>query len=511
MKKVLIIDDDAVVRMFLRQIIPWEQEGYRIVGDARDGEEGLQMFKERQPDLIITDVSMPVMNGIDFLKAIKAEGFQGGIIMLSCHEDFEYVKTAMSLGADEYILKNHLDPAGLRDALQTTEKQMEKRFHARSQQDELVAFAQKGILEISKEVLQKLLANESYTPEEQKELLKTANISGSFRQCAVVLAHLPVAHKEKHDSFNELCQQIANSNRAEMIVLRERVCAFIVDLSEYPSTRNQYELITALRKVIHKYAWEYLGVKLSSGTSEVCGQAGAIAKAVRQADSALRLAFYEQGAWEYPDTRKMSEVCPEEAKRLVSELPYLIKLGDEAKLTTACEGALQAIKEQRVIPRTVCDWLRRCDLAAEVVRTEVEYEELETIEDVTEYMGKYIVRLTELDIAKIPDTVSMSIKNAADYVKEHYNKGCSLNEVADHVGLTPSYLSARFKQEMGIGFSEYLTEVRINQVQLLMKQKRRDTIRSIAFQAGFNDYQHFCKVFKKKTGCSPVVFRKNLE
>ena len=508
MKKVLIIDDDALVRMFLRQIIPWEAEGYQIVGDARDGEEGLELYDEFKPDLLIVDVSMPVMNGIQFLKIIKDKGFQGGIIMLSCHEDFEYVKTAMALGADEYVLKNHLNTKLLHEALQTAEKHMEKRFHEISRQDELIAFAQKGLTEIRKEALQTLLENGDYPPEEQKKLFESAHISGLFRQCAAILAHLPITEKQKKERFYELCKQLAVSNQAEMIILRERACVFIVDLTEYPSASKQYEIIAAMQKVTHKYAWEYLGVKLSSGTSEICSKTGAVAKAVGQAERALLLSFYEQGAWIYPESRKLCFDCPCEAEKLLAELPYLMKIGDEVNLKKASEAAVRAITAVRVIPQAVGDWLRRCDQAAGMVRPETEYAGLESVEGLKELMERYILQLYEMQTLKTPDNVSFSIQKAADYVKGHFRERCSLGDAADHVGLTPAYLSARFKQEMRIGFVEYLTEVRINQVQLLMKQNRRDTIKSISDQAGFTDYRHFCKVFKKKVGCSPAVFRK---
>jgi len=508
MKKVLIIDDDALVRMFLRQIIPWEQEGYRIVGDARDGEEGLEMFAEFQPDLIITDVSMPDMNGIDFLKAIKEKDFRGGIIMLSCHEDFEYVKTAMALGADEYVLKNHLSASGLRDVLETVGKHMEKRFHEMSQQDELAAFAQKGITEVKKEALQKLLENENYQPEEQRKLFEKAHITGSFRQCAVIMAHLSAGQKEKRDTFYELCQQIGIGNHAEMIVLRERVCVFLIDLTGYPSGRKQHEIVTALKQVIHNYMWEYLGIKLSSGTSEICSKADAVVKAVRQAEKALEMEFYEQGVWSYQKACALSEKCPPEAEKLASELPYLLKSGDELKLAKACAEAIKAISRKWVAPESIRSWLRRCDQAAGVTRPETDYARLESVERLKEYTCKYILCIYDIQLAKTPENLSESIKNAVDYINGHFNEGCSLSDTADYAGLTPTYLSARFKQEMGIGFVEYLTEMRVNRAQWLIKQNRNDTIKNISELAGFADYQHFCKVFKKKVGCSPAVFRK---
>lgn len=510
MKKVLIIDDDALVRMFLRQIIPWQKEGYRIVGDARDGEEGIQMLKEFEPDLVIVDVSMPVMNGIDFLKAVKEQQFNGGIIMLSCHDDFEYVKTAMSIGADEYILKNHLNEKVLHEVLKAVEERMEKRNHERDQQDELVAFAQKGIVEIRKEVLQKLLESDHISWEEQKKLFDSAYIWGSFRQCAVVLVHLPIEEKDKKETFLELCQQIAVSNHAEMIHLGKRTCAFLVDLSEVKSSQKQHELLTALSNIIHNYAWEYLGTHFSTGVSEILSCDQAVGRAVRQAERALLMSFYKQGNWTYEDAAKLSESCPQEAEDLVVQLPYLIQLGDEAKFMKSYAEAMYAFTNNWVVPQVVIDWIRRCDLAIGRRRDQITYIAMESIEHVRGYGDTYIQDLRRLQSVIIPEHISPAVRQAGDYVKSNYHVGCSLGEAAKQVGLTPAYLSARFKQEMGIGFVEYLTEVRINHVKWLMKREKHDTIKNISERAGFTDYQHFCKVFKKRVGCSPAAFRRDV-
>lgn len=511
MKKVLIIDDDALVRMFLRQMIPWQEKGYRIVGDARDGEEGIQMLEDFKPDLVIVDISMPVMNGIDFLKAMKEQQFRGGIIMLSCHDDFEYVKTAMGLGADEYILKNHLNEKILYETLKAVEERMEKRSHEQDQQDELVAFAQKGIVEIRKEVLQKLLENDHISWKEQKKMFDTAHISGTFRQCAAVMALLPIEENDKKDTFLELCQQIAVSNHAEMIHLRKRACVFLVDLSEVKSSKKQYELLTALSNIIHNYAWEYLGTHFSIGVSEIICGAQTVARAVRQAERALSMSFYKWGKWTYKDAAKLCEGAPEKAEDLVAQLPYLIHLGDENKFVKEYAEALEGFADNWVMPQMVIDWVRRCDLAIGRRRDQITYIEMESIEHIRAYGETYIQDLRLLQSVIIPDHVSPGVKQAADYVKSNYHTGCSLSEAADHVGLTPTYLSARFKQEMGIGFVEYLTEVRINHVKWLMKREKHDTIKNISERAGFTDYQHFCKVFKKRVGCSPAVFRKDAQ
>lgn len=104
----MLVDDDFLVRTFLSRLTNWNAHGYSVVGAAQDGEQALEMTQEYQPDIIITDISMPVMDGITLIRRLKKENNPAKIVVLSCHDDFEYVREAMKLGADEYVLKNLL-------------------------------------------------------------------------------------------------------------------------------------------------------------------------------------------------------------------------------------------------------------------------------------------------------------------------------------------------------------------------------------------------------------------
>ena len=110
MKKIVIADDDFLVRTYLKQMLPWEEMGFVVVGDAKNGKEALRLVEREQPMLLITDICMPVMNGIDLIKELKAAGSPVHILVLSCHDDFAYVKEAMQLGIDDYVLKTDLTP-----------------------------------------------------------------------------------------------------------------------------------------------------------------------------------------------------------------------------------------------------------------------------------------------------------------------------------------------------------------------------------------------------------------
>ena len=108
--KILIVDDDATVRIGLKTLIAWEQYGYRLVGEAANGQQAIEIVHREQPHIIITDMKMPVMDGLTLIKTLKnEEGFSVAFLVLSSYDDFELVKGAMKLGAVDYFLKLELD------------------------------------------------------------------------------------------------------------------------------------------------------------------------------------------------------------------------------------------------------------------------------------------------------------------------------------------------------------------------------------------------------------------
>ena len=119
MFRTLLVDDDFLVRSYLKTLNAWEKAGYEVVKDVQDGEEALHVLEEEKIDVIITDISMPLMDGIELIRHIREEKENIYIMVLSCHDDFEYVKEAMRLGADEYILKNTLDEDTLLEILES--------------------------------------------------------------------------------------------------------------------------------------------------------------------------------------------------------------------------------------------------------------------------------------------------------------------------------------------------------------------------------------------------------
>lgn len=111
--RILIVDDDTMVRIGLKTVIDWEENGFVLVGEAHDGREALALAQERRPDIIITDIKMPGMDGIALIERLRAQESPAEILVLSSYDEFDLVKRALKLGARDYLLKLNLEPAEL--------------------------------------------------------------------------------------------------------------------------------------------------------------------------------------------------------------------------------------------------------------------------------------------------------------------------------------------------------------------------------------------------------------
>ncbi|KIL42278.1 hypothetical protein SD70_01765 [Gordoniibacillus kamchatkensis] len=113
MLKVMLVEDEIIVRLGIRSVIPWEQHGFQYVGDASDGREALAVIERENPDIVLTDIIMPNMDGLELIEAVKCKFPNIHIIVLSSHDEYDYVRRAMKLGADDYMLKASLEPQQL--------------------------------------------------------------------------------------------------------------------------------------------------------------------------------------------------------------------------------------------------------------------------------------------------------------------------------------------------------------------------------------------------------------
>ena len=127
MYSILIVDDEPIVKIALRSILPWEEHGFSICGTASNGLEALPLINQHHPDVIITDLKMPGMDGLELIRILKEQGYPGEILVLSNYEDFDSVRSALLLGAADYLLKIKIQPDTLLSCLNKTVEKLKDR------------------------------------------------------------------------------------------------------------------------------------------------------------------------------------------------------------------------------------------------------------------------------------------------------------------------------------------------------------------------------------------------
>lgn len=504
MHRILIVDDDMIVRMYLNDVIHWEDHGFTIVGAARDGEEALEMAVKIDPDLILTDISMPRMNGIQLIQRLREQGYDGVITVLSCHDDFELVKSALKQGADDYLLKNYLSDTTMEERLKKLDEQIRARHRASGERQEIHQLARRGIDVIRRELLEGLLRGEHLLEEEH---IEQAKLHGSYRRLTAVLIQPSVADREQMHELMTLCEQRLEHEAADILLLHENTMVLLVDLGDIASMAQCMDKVNRFELMIDRIASQYLNLELSMASSAVCEGRNAIAQALRQANETLQNRFYGVGRWQY-GLETLSQSLPPEAMRFQEQLRCLSETGQPEAVLSLYQSALTAIHAQRVCVGIVLSWLRECDQIIGIRRTESQYSKMTCIADFEGCAGEYIAHWKANHMRAIPENLSAPVRLAVQFMRQHFCEPIGLNDAAEQAGLSPAYFSTMFKHEMGIGFSEYLLSLRLERVCSRLRTTTQ-TIKQISEETGFADYPYFCRVFRKHFGSGPVAYRKN--
>lgn len=493
MIKVLLVDDDFLVRTFLFRITDWEKHGYTVVGAAQDGEEALQMVKEYEPDIIITDISMPVMDGIELIRRLKQNGNPAKLIALSCHDDFEYVKEAMKLGIDEYVLKNLLTEESLLKLLDEIKQSIVStnqgglHFHAQDEEREYYL----GLLS-------------GTTKKAEDRFLSGAAMAVSILNYDMRIAMLPMDQQKKfHASFEQICREACQNVPAVRCVhVQGGQYAILLDFSGISSVYDRREKIQQYASALVRFAQRYLSVSVCVGTSRTEGFGSDTKQCWQEANDALNEQFYASQSVFYGwQMEKCGKEIPPLAIRFSEEIPGYIHRKDGGMIRQQWEAVLEEFRTQHTQQRLVQEWLRQTDRQAGIFPRFVP-DKLEA------FCGMESAYLTfREEVLPEPDRYSNSVSQTIRYLQEHHRQNVTLQAAADAVHLNPAYLSHIFSKETGITFSEYLLSCRINSAKELLAQTK-DKVREVGERSGFSDYRNFCKTFKRVTGVTPQNYRK---
>ena len=500
--KVLIVDDEMLIRQGIINYIDWQQEGFQIVGEASNGKEAMGMIAEFSPHIVITDIVMPIMDGIDLVRAAKKAFPDIEIIVLSSFENFDYVRSTFQNGVADYILKPKLNGPELLKILNRVVGRIPDLQHSasavkpeRSTEEILESLILGYDFSLDKDVLSTALPNSRFALVDiHGTKLDASQLKATLKQS--ILEELPVFALNSSDTETML---LLNFNPHQLEAIKQTVEH---QAAENPDTNwmlhEPFDAIDSMKKVydegrlkMKKYMFY-----LPNTSSFIYGKLPE--ENEKQAnfdlnhfigmfkDRLFKVAFtYLENHVEYLAGRYNNDSF--EFKSFLGNIVFnTIVLLDAMKYDT------QELEQNKY------SYFSNIN-------------EADHINEALDLFNKFLVEVEAIilsgDKANDPDN---NLDKILAYIEQHYTEPLRLSEIAAHFHFNASYLSSYFSTHHKEGFSEYLNRVRIKKSMELLENSSV-SISNISGMVGYSEHSYFCKVFKRITGMSPGSYRKELQ
>jgi two-component system response regulator YesN len=544
MKRILIVDDEYLVRLGLKTIIDWAEHGYVIAGEAANGREALELFDRTGADVILTDIKMPVMDGLELTRAIKEKNKKVKIIILSHYDEFSYAQEAISLGAFRYILKSELTRANLINMLKSL-------FYSASE-EAVVSMDSKepgGPEDIT-------VQRERYIESCLFPFLPDVNAIGicpplpgeapGQRGRYIVLCAVCRLTSLLHDAgkmfpkpmFPKTVKVLfaeAFTNAASFAGYHHERFALvtivpfpeIIALSPVPSphpphtqpARTQENKIAESCARIVRNVHQYYDVDLFIGISS-SGGANNIARLFVEAARAVDMCFFSENSFIHSYDRDEARPSGMPSRISYERLGAFIEANQEAGMLEYIQNifqGLRALKNYTAVHNAFIDFLSsgkalhekyRLNGQAPLNENKFDYDafyDLLFIGDVEVYIKNLFLELLS---GKQSGGIAYSfiVKKSITFIQQNYTRNITLSDAAKNAEVSHSYLSFIFKQETGINFNAWLSKYRVGEAKKLLEETNL-RIYEVAERVGFSNPYYFSKVFKEFTGMSCKEFR----
>ncbi len=533
MLKVFIVEDETVIREGFRDKIPWEQYGFQLVGDAGDGEVALPLIRKIRPDVLITDIKMPFMDGLSLSEIVKEEFPKTKIIIISGYDDFEYARQAIRAGVDQYLLKP-ITRQTLRGVLvelrEKIEQETEQQDYQDQYQDEMQEFEQFALRRFFEKILDgKLSVKEIYEEAARLSLPLTA---ASYNLLLFSVYETSESSSlERREWFTRKQEEVFHYflRHPQYILFRLDVncygvlikseTALMEDLADraldhikrvcgpeeerirwYVAVGTPVERLSSLpqcyERVNHCFAYRFImpALHILSETTLAGFLADQEEKNIGQVD------FMQMD----PDIIRdfLSRGTKKEIHGFVES--YLQNIQNALKSRMFRDYVILNIRFAVVaflesIGAKQAEYMGRIEQAVQAIHREDREISLYFVE----MLGTAMDQREEINSYQ----GGKMLKKALEYIDANFDsETLSLNQAAESIGASANYLSAVFSQGMQKTFVEYVTEKRIEKAKKLLRHTDK-TSGEIAREVGYKDARYFGFVFKKLQGCSPREYR----
>jgi two-component system response regulator YesN len=531
--KLLIIEDEKEIRNGIKKVIDWAAHNIIICGDAENGKEGIKLIDNLKPDIILLDIRMPIMNGLEVLKFLRDTNSTVESIVLSGYDDFAYVQQALQLGVCDYLLKP-CEPNEILSTVLRVKKTIEKKRIKQKIINKYSSHLKLNIVLIKEKFLLRLINNKVEFNNNLYSIFKNYEINLSMNNIIVTILTFDDYPNENHDIYNndiELLkfaiknistEVIKNKFNTEYIELEEQI---IIINNVHKSQHKEFiQTLTSIKQQIKKY----LGFTITICVGRRYDTIQSIYLSYQDAQQSLTQKFwlgsdsiveynYKEEILstnlEYPLSKEkdilllITSVIPNDKDikiKIDSFFDNLISNSSTTDFVLHC-GLILGLSIYKVYIEKkinkssfddnifICiDKIRKCNT-------------LESLKNILFDLIKNIIQ--DLNITQYSNK---NVNIAISFICENYHKDISLDTVANYVNITPSYLSSLFKKHCGINFIEYLHKLRIQKACEIIEKDIWIKGYELASRVGYNEERYFYRIFKKITGLTPTQFKETI-
>lgn len=530
--KIMLVDDEEEVRTSIIRKIDWQDAGFEVIGDAENGKEALEKIEQNEPDVVLTDIRMPYMDGLEMAENIRQRYPSIKIVIFSGFDEFEYAKKAIKLNVIEYILKP-VNVEELTAILKKIKKNLDEEIEQKRNVTLLRESYIKSLPALREHFLNDLIQGGMEETQIEEKLNEYAiDVAGAVKW---VIAAIHLEPDEKVDKAVSLHQQrelIPISVRNLIEEKLEGQYRFIVFHSSFETILlvaidkdNTQTGLIALLGDICKETKKILEVSVTIGVGESSSSLTDLSRPCHTALNALgyRAITGSGGVICIGDMEPSGHEKLRFDSRMESELIAAVKFGPEEKIRSVIDGIVSRMEDARVhyrqyqayvlaIINVLTQLSQQYDLRiSEMFGVENDYFEIlgrvQKMENVRPYLTEVALKMNAGMEEERSNTTKNVIREAKQYIQDNFqDPDLSVEKICRHLHMSPAYFSTMFKKETGQAYIAYLTDVRLGRaVELLMATDDKTYI--IAEKVGYPEQNYFSYVFKKKFGVSPTRYR----
>lgn len=523
MYTVMLVDDDVPVLEFLQRLVPWESLGLRVSGSFENGRDALDAALRETPDIVITDIGMPQMDGIELIREFKRRGLDCKTVIISCHHEFEYARQAVKLEVVDYLLKESLQVEGIVALLRRTIERIAADEESRRQLDrwkhQHVRTRQARKQRFLAALLEDTLLDARAWAEQAGEFGLDPELPYVPVLCCPAYSEALKRYGAK-DTFHFAAENIAAElleSRGAMFSRDWHQVLLLAADADRPA-RGQLEVETGIARV-QLAIGKYLKVSTTMLAGEAARGPAQLRSRLRALISGLPHRFYMKGGtivWE-PCERPFSDKdLFSDYMAAMDEFRQLVLDEGSDRVTPVLRRWFDRIVRERYEPGMVKDWTLKMMIDLQLKLKSLSYFQTDfsqevlhgrmasvvSIDELEEWLGAFLHEAIAMmdDIYRGPQ--KREIMEAIRYIESRISQRITMEEVAEQLHLSPSYFSRLFKKESGEGFVEYVTRRKMEKAKELLSQSG-NTVDEIAYLLGYDNKSYFMKVFKQHTGVTP--------